>query len=120
MKAKHENKMAKVAEETKELRLNPELYWKYREAIGQFWLAQEKQKSAAFQAQLKQCEIELAKARSHIFNSDVVRPTQQAVAIAQNHMDTVRAELEAFLGCSLKGKVINDETLLVSEAPEQI
>jgi hypothetical protein len=98
-------------------KLTKEEYWEWRTTIAEMNTAREKLNGAILQHKVLQRDAELMLVRAQLYKRSAVDDAQKVSDEFRSEYDRFKAKLEARLGLSLSGKMIDDITLEVRDLP---
>lgn len=99
--------------------LRGEDYWRWRASISEMSRADLSLKNAELQHKLLMKDADIQVVRAQLFMKSVIGSAKDAQDQAKKEYETIKAELEAYLGCSLNSKAIDDFTYEVRDLPQQ-
>lgn len=99
--------------------LTAQEYHEWRMTIMGLWLAEERLKSASLEHKVLQRDAEILHTRTQLFFKSVVEAKRTRAAEAKGEYQKLKEKLEGSLGYSLNGKLIDDITFEITDAPEE-
>jgi hypothetical protein len=94
-------------------------YWRWRSSISEMQKKELALKNSELEHKLLLKDAEMLGVRSQLFLKTRVQLTKDELAQSKTEYNSIKEELEKYLGYSLNGKVIDDFTFEVRDLPEQ-